>query len=74
MAIAPMDGEPTEREPVEAVWAPASPRATSWRYLGERTAADLAYCVRFGVTVAPEPYVAPGGALAYALPVEQRTR
>jgi hypothetical protein len=40
----------------------------TWRYQGEREAADLAYCVRFGVDKAPEPTIAPGGALAYALP------
>ena len=43
--------------------------ADTWRYLGERGAADLAYCSRFGVAEAPEPAEAQGGALAYALPV-----
>jgi hypothetical protein len=42
--------------------------APTWRYLGERHAADLAYCARFGVTEAPEPTVAHGGGWAYALP------
>lgn len=42
--------------------------APSWRYIGERAAADGAYCVRFSVAEAPEPYVVPGGAWAYALP------
>ena len=51
-----------------AVGISASMYAPSWRYLGERAAADGAYCVRFSVTEAPEPYVVPGGAWAYALP------
>ncbi len=40
----------------------------TWRYLGEREAADLAYCARFGVAAAPEPTVVHGGAWAYTLP------
>lgn len=40
----------------------------TWRYAGDRDAADLAYCARFGVTEAPEPTIALGGALAYAVP------
>ncbi len=47
---------------------PMSPRDATWRYLGDRAAADNAYCARFGVTAAPEPYVVPGGGWAYALP------
>lgn len=50
------------------VGTPVSMSAPSWRYLGERAAADGAYCVRFSVTEAPEPYAVPGGAWAYALP------
>ncbi len=42
--------------------------APTWRYLGERAAADLAYCARFEVAEAPEPTVVPGGAWAYPLP------
>ncbi len=45
-----------------------SMRAASWRYMGERAAADSAYCLRFSVPEAPEPYAAPGGVWAYALP------
>jgi hypothetical protein len=41
----------------------------TWRYLGDRAAADGAYCVRFGVEQAPEPYAAHGGVWVYALPV-----
>jgi len=51
-----------------AVGVPASMHQPSWRYIGERAAADGAYCLRFSVTEAPEPYVAPGGVWAYALP------
>ena len=63
--------EPNGLEP-EAEERPAPPapltRNATWRFLGERLAADQAYCVRFGVAVAPEPFVAPGGAWAYELP------
>ena len=51
-----------------AVSTPSSIYVPSWRYIGERAAADGAYCVRFSVTEAPEPYAVPGGAWAYALP------
>ena len=51
-----------------------SPREPTWRYLGDRTAADQAYCARFGVNQAPEPVIALGGAWAYALPVAARPR
>jgi hypothetical protein len=52
-----------------AVGIPTNSYAPSWRYIGDRAAADGAYCVRFSVTEAPEPYVVPGGAWAYALPI-----
>ncbi len=42
--------------------------APTWRYFGERAAADLAYCARFAVPAAPEPTVVHGGVWAYALP------
>ncbi len=45
----------------------------TWRYLGERDAADRAYCTRFGVPVAPEPNVAHGGVWAYTLPERETT-
>ncbi len=48
--------------------APASLRNATWRYLGDRVAADGAYCARFGVPAAPEPVVALGGVWVYALP------
>lgn len=51
-----------------AVGVPVNIYAPSWRYMGERAAADGAYCVRFSVAEAPEPYAVPGGAWAYALP------
>lgn len=44
------------------------PSAPTWRYLGDRDAADLAYCARFGTREAPEPAVGPGNTWAYALP------
>lgn len=50
--------------------AGVTPVGTTWRYLGERTAADLAYCARFGVVVAPEPMMMSDGILAYTLPVK----
>lgn len=63
----------SEQEPEvmssERGMATVRPNLATWRYLGDREAADLAYCVRFGVARAPEPFVAPGGALAYAVPV-----
>ena len=40
----------------------------SWRYLGERDEADVAYCVRFGVQEAPEPTKAANGVWSYTLP------
>ncbi|GEM_PF-3226363 len=44
------------------------PTTVTWRFLGERDAADRAYCARFGVSEAPEPMRVLGGVLAYALP------
>ena len=62
----------TSPEPVaveiEPVGRTGWPSAPTWRYLGDRTAADMAYCARFGVTEAPEPTRAPGGIWAYTLP------
>jgi hypothetical protein len=52
----------------ERVFTRTSTLTTTWRYLGERTAADLAYCVRFGVPEAPEPTESFAGVLSYALP------
>ena len=46
----------------------------TWRFLGDRAAADTAYCVRFNVPQAPEPLVAPDGAWAYALPAVKPPR
>ncbi len=57
----------------ERAMTTARMNVATWRYLGDRDAADLAYCVRFGVARAPEPYVAPGGALAYPVPVVEGT-
>lgn len=44
------------------------PNVPTWRYQGDRAAADLAYCVRFGTSQAPEPLMARGDTLAYELP------
>lgn len=41
-----------------------------WRYLGEREAADLAYCARFGVAKAPEPVQVLAGVWGYTLPTD----
>lgn len=41
----------------------------TWRYLGERTAADAAYCIRFSVKAAPEPSEY-AGVLSYAVPID----
>jgi hypothetical protein len=58
-----------------AVVAPAAwPTVPTWRYLGDRTAADTAYCIRFGTDKAPEPAITPGGLLAYALPGTEMAR
>lgn len=46
----------------------AMPRGATWRYRGERAAADLAYCARFGVADTPEPFAMGGDIWAYALP------
>lgn len=54
--------------------APVRLLEAQWRYLGERTAADAAYCLRFGVAQAPEPNVTPGSVWSYALPVVQPKR
>jgi hypothetical protein len=51
-----------------SVYRPVPVRDATWRYIGERAAADLAYCVRFGVALAPLPSIALGGAWAYPLP------
>ena len=49
-------------------------RTASWRYSGDRAAADLAYCARFGVAQSPEPYAVGGGVWAYALPGAESSR
>ena len=48
------------------------PTTDTWRYLGDRDAADLAYCARFGVQQAPEPMRVQGGVWAYAVPAPSR--
>ncbi len=56
-----------EMERVATAW----PSGPTWRYLGDRAAADLAYCGRFGTTEAPEPVMVVGGAWAYAVPARE---
>lgn len=51
--------------PAPSLW----PTVPTWRFLGDRAAADLAYCARFGTTEAPMPAATPGGQWAYTLPV-----
>lgn len=63
----------TDDELKHAAAVPGAHRSAStgdatWRYLGDRAAADGAYCARFGVPVAPAPDVVPGGVWVYALP------
>ncbi len=53
-------------------FGPASSKAATWRYVGDREAGDLAYCVRFDVAEAPLPTIALGGALAYPVPTMKR--
>lgn len=60
----------TAVSPVTAAW----PTVPTWRYLGNRDAADVAYCARFGTTEAPEPSMAPGGMWAYTLPASETRR
>ncbi len=66
----------SEREPQvrtsEHVMLPAPLNIATWRYMGDRDAADQAYCARFGVPSAPEPTVALGGAWAYTVPTMKR--
>ncbi len=66
----------SEREPQgiasERVMMSAPLNIPTWRYVGDRDAADQAYCARFGVPTAPEPTVALGGALAYTVPTMER--
>ena len=64
------DSEPVkyEREPVARS---IQLGVATWRYVGSRSDADLAYCARFGTDEAPEPTVALGCAWAYALPGTQ---
>lgn len=68
----------TIKEPLVVEIAPLIPAAwptvTTWRYLGDRGAADLAYCERFGTKEAPEPSMVPGGLLAYGLPATEPVR
>ncbi|HEX6289415.1 MAG TPA: hypothetical protein VFZ66_09510 [Herpetosiphonaceae bacterium] len=48
--------------------SPMRPHEAHWRFLGEREAADAAYCLRFGVVQAPEPSGMPDGVWSYAIP------
>jgi hypothetical protein len=69
------DPQRVEQGVAEAVIRPLTPpRAATWRYLGERAAADDAYCARFGVSQAPEPSVGQDKVWSYALPVVESPR
>lgn len=72
-----IDSDPqlTEQITAETVMQPPTPpRVATWRYLGERTAADDAYCARFGVSHAPEPYIGRDKVWAYTLPAVEPSR
>ena len=60
-----------EADPVKTA---ARPTVPTWRYLGDRAAADVAYCARFGTNEAPTPSLAPGGLWAYVLPTTESSR
>lgn len=65
-----LEAQAVESTAAEAIARPlVSPLAATWRYLGERAAADDAYCARFGVSHAPEPSIDRDKVLAYALPM-----
>lgn len=59
--------EPQARE-IRAIASTAVSYVPTWRFVGDRVSADLAYCSRFGTDAAPDPTVALGGAWAYPLP------
>lgn len=65
------DGEPLAPT-INRVTTADSLNAPSWRYLGDRNAADVAYCERFGVDEPPEPTEAWNGVWSYALPTRAR--
>lgn len=68
----------SETSVTQVVDVPADVRrpitGVTWRYLGDRTVADSAYCARFNVLQAPEPMVSPDGAWAYSLPAAKSPR
>lgn len=57
-----------------ATRSPVRSLEAQWRYLGERSAADAAYCLRFGVAQAPEPEVMPSSVWSYAMPASTPKR
>lgn len=63
--------QPFEVRPIVTI---ALSYVPTWRFIGDRASADLAYCARFGTDEAPEPSVALGGAWAYVLPPAEVTR
>ena len=58
----------------DAVVTAAWPTVPTWRFLGDRAAADVAYCARFGTNEAPTPSLTPGGLWAYVLPTTESSR
>lgn len=69
------DSQAVEQITAEAVTRPLGPvRVATWRFLGERAAADDAYCTRFGVSHAPEPTIDRDKVWAYTLPVVEPSR
>jgi hypothetical protein len=62
-----MTEDDLDRGPLQS---PPSVSYATWRYFGERLAADSAYCARFGITEAPEPILMRGVWL-YTLPTAE---
>ena len=58
----------------DATGSPIRTLEAQWRYLGDRVAADAAYCLRFGVAQAPEPSGMPSSVWSYAIPVVESKR
>jgi hypothetical protein len=66
-----LDPEPenaTHERPPGVTESPVRISEAQWRYLGDRTAADAAYCLRFGVVDAPEPSGMPSSVWSYTIP------
>ncbi len=67
-------GEAEHEPPGGVTKSSVSAYDARWRFLGDRADADVAYCLRFGVTQAPDPYVTSGNTWSYALPTIEAPR